>query len=62
VLIFYDFVTMMKELVTLNGKEQRRLVVLNEVEMSKMIGREAAEGKLYLVNNFRQLANDGVVV
>jgi len=27
----------------LNRKEKRRLVVLNEVEMSKMIGREAAE-------------------
>ena len=34
---------MMKEIVTLNRKEQRRLVVLNEVETSKMIGREAAE-------------------
>ncbi|MBA7692854.1 hypothetical protein ES703_101426 [subsurface metagenome] len=33
----------MKEIVTLNRKEQRRLVVLNEVETSKMIGREAAE-------------------
>ena len=33
----------MKEMVTLNRKEQRRLMVLNEVEMGKMIGREAAE-------------------
>ena len=33
----------MKEMVTLNKKEQRRLVVLNQVEMGKMIGREAAE-------------------
>jgi transposase len=34
---------MMKEVVTLNRKEQRRLVVLNQVETGKMIGREAAE-------------------
>ncbi len=33
----------MKEMVALNKKEQRRLVVLNQVETSKMIGREAAE-------------------
>jgi len=33
----------MKETVTLNKKEQRRLVVLNQVETGKMIGREAAE-------------------
>ena len=33
----------MKEMVTLNRKEQRRLMVLNEVEMGKVIGREAAE-------------------
>jgi len=33
----------MKEMVTLNRKEQRRLVVLNEVELGKMIGREAGE-------------------
>jgi len=32
----------MKEIVTLNKKEQRRLVVLNQVETGKMIGREAA--------------------
>ncbi len=34
---------MMKEIVTLAGKGQRRLVVLNEVETGKVIGREAAE-------------------
>jgi len=33
----------MKEMVTLNKKEQRRLVVLNQVAVGKMIGREAAE-------------------
>jgi len=33
----------MKEMVTLNRKEQRRLMVLNEVEMGKVIGREVAE-------------------
>jgi hypothetical protein len=33
----------MKEIVTLNRKEQRRLVVLNQVETGKMIGREAIE-------------------
>jgi transposase len=33
----------MKEMVTLNKKEQRRLVVLNQVETGKMLGREAAE-------------------
>jgi hypothetical protein len=33
----------MKEMVTLNRKEQRRLMVLNQVETGKMIGREAVE-------------------
>jgi transposase len=33
----------MKEIVALNQKEQRRLVVLNQVEKGKMIGKEAAE-------------------
>lgn len=33
----------MKEMVTLNKKEQRRLVVLNQVEIGKMPGRQAAE-------------------
>ena len=33
----------MKEMVTLNRKEQRRLIVLNQVETGKVIGREAAE-------------------
>ena len=31
------------ELVTLNKKEQKRLMVLNQVEMGKIIGREASE-------------------
>jgi Integrase core domain. len=33
----------MKEMVILNKEEQRRLMVLNQVEMGKMIGREVAE-------------------
>ena len=33
----------MKEMVTLNRKEQRRLVVLNQVEVGRMTGREASE-------------------
>jgi len=33
----------MEELVILNKKEQKRLMVLNQVEMGKIIGREAAE-------------------
>jgi len=33
----------MKEIVTLNGKEQMRLMVLNQVERGKMMGMEAAE-------------------
>jgi len=33
----------MKEMVILNKKEQRRLMVLNQVEIGKMIGKEAAE-------------------
>jgi len=33
----------MKEKVTLNKKEQKRLMVLNQVETGKMIGKEAAE-------------------
>jgi hypothetical protein len=44
--MFYDFVTM-KEMVILNKKEQKRLVVLNQVERGKMIGREVSE-VLYL--------------
>ncbi len=34
----------MKEIVTLNRREQRRLVVLNRVEAGKMLGWEAAKG------------------
>jgi hypothetical protein len=33
----------MKEMVTLNRKEQKRLMVLNQVEVGWMRGREAAE-------------------
>ena len=33
----------MKEMVTLNKKEQRRLVVLNQVDRGEMIGRQVAE-------------------
>ena len=33
----------MKEMVTLNKKGQRRLMVLNEMEVGKIISREAAE-------------------
>src|SRR4030042_5042410 len=33
----------MKEMVTLNKKEQKRLMVLNQVEKGKMVGKEAAE-------------------
>jgi len=33
----------MKEMVTLNRKEQSRLMVLNQVGMGKIVGREAAE-------------------
>ncbi len=33
----------MKEMVTLSRKEQRRLVVLNQVDRGEMIGRQVAE-------------------
>ena len=33
----------MKEMVTLNKKEQRRLVVLNQVDRGEMIGKQVAE-------------------
>ena len=33
----------MEERVTLNKKEQKRLLVFNQVEMGRMVGREAAE-------------------
>jgi len=32
----------MKKMVTLNKKEQKRLMVLNEVETGKMIGKSSA--------------------
>ena len=49
--MFYDFVTLkcfvkmspMKEMVTLNKKEQNRLIVLNRVERGMMTARQAAE-------------------
>ena len=34
---------MVKEMVTLNRKEQRRLVVLNQVDRGEMISRKVAE-------------------
>jgi len=33
----------MKEMVTLNREEQKRLMVLNQVDAGRMIGREVAE-------------------
>jgi len=33
----------MKEMVTLNKRDRGRLVVSNQIEKSKMIGKEAAE-------------------
>ena len=33
----------MKEMVTLNRKEQKRLMVLNEVGVGRMIGMEASQ-------------------
>jgi len=49
--MFYDFVTLgcsvkmspMKEMVTLNKKEQNRLIALNRVERGMMTAREAAQ-------------------
>jgi len=41
--MFCENVTLMKEMVTLNKKEQKRLMVLNEVETGKMTGKRAAE-------------------
>ena len=41
----------MKEMVILNKKEQRRLLVLNQMEKGEIIGREAASyfyRRLYL--------------
>jgi len=35
----------MKEMVVLNRKEQRRLVVLNQVEGGRMTSREASESQ-----------------
>jgi len=32
----------MKEMVTLNRKEQKRLVALNQMEKGKMIGRDSS--------------------
>ena len=46
---------LMKEMMTLNKKEQKRLVVLNQVEMGKMIGREAAEVLALSLRHVRRL-------
>jgi len=45
----------MKEKVTLNRKEQRRLVVLNQVEVGRMRGREAAEVLTLSMRHVRRL-------
>jgi len=45
----------MEELVILNKKEQRRLLVLNQVEMGKVIGREAAEVLALSLRHVRRL-------
>ena len=45
----------MKEKVTLNRKEQRRLVVLNEVEVGRMTGWEAAEVLTLSLRHVRRL-------
>jgi transposase len=45
----------MKEKVTLNKKEQRRLVVLNQVEVGRMRGREAAEVLTLSMRHVRRL-------
>jgi hypothetical protein len=45
----------MKEMVTLNKKEQRKLVVLNQVAVGKMIGREASELLCLLLRHVRRI-------
>jgi len=45
----------MKEMVTLNRKEQRRLVVLNQVEGGRMGGREASEVSGLSLRHVRRL-------
>jgi len=45
----------MKEKVTLNRKEQRRLVVLNQVEVGRMRGWEAAEVLTLSLRHVRRL-------
>lgn len=45
----------MKEMVILNKKEQRRLVVLNQVEAGRMRGREASEGLDLSLRHVRRL-------
>ena len=45
----------MKEMVTLNRKEQRRLVVLNQVEGGRMGGREAGEVSGLSLRHVRRL-------
>ena len=46
----------MKETVTLNKKEQRRLMVLNQVETSKMTGWEAAEALALSLRQVRRIS------
>jgi hypothetical protein len=45
----------MKEMVILNKKEQRRLVVLNQVEVGKTTGREASEVLDFSLRHTRRL-------
>jgi len=45
----------MKEMVTLNRKEQRRLVILNQVEVGQMLGKEAAEVIALSLRQMRRL-------
>ena len=45
----------MKEMVTLSRKEQKRLMVLNQLEMGKMTGREAVEVLALSLRHVRRL-------
>ena len=48
----------MEGLVTLNKREQKRLMVLNEVEKGKLRGREAAEVLALSLRHVRRLLAD----
>ena len=48
----------MKEMVVLNKKEQRRLVVLNQVEEGRIGGREAGEVSGLSLRHVRRLGSD----